>query len=153
MERRRCQTAHLIRFPLVSSREYKRRVSPEAMTTLTGKSVPRIAALAAALALPLVLASCATREEPPTQSGYSKNSPPEREVDRLPAPCTPEWTAKVEQKLHITDASGHGPDVGSQEWMHAVGRRSGVTDSSGHGPDPGSDEWCRAVDYKVFGRR
>ena len=109
--------------------------------------------LVAVLALPLVLASCATREESPAQPGYSKNSPPAPEIERLPARCTPEWNARVEQKLHITDAAGHGPDVGSQEWMNAVGRRSGVVDSAGHGPDPGSDEWCRAVDYKVFGRR
>jgi hypothetical protein len=59
----------------------------------------------------------------------------------------------VDRRLQITDASGHGPDIGSAEWQNAVSLKTGVADASGHGPDPGGDEWCRAVDYKVFGRR
>jgi hypothetical protein len=106
----------------------------------------------AGLAISLLAAGCCCtkRQEPPTQ-GYTKSTP--AKPLRIPARCTPEWMKLVDQRLQISDSSGHGPDIGSIEWMNAVGRKSGVTDAAGHGPDPGGDEWCRAVDYKVFGRR
>jgi hypothetical protein len=76
-----------------------------------------------------------------------------KDAGAIPPRCTPAWNKLVDQRLGITDSSGHGPDIGSAEWMNAVSRKSGVFDAEGHGPDPGSDEWCRAVDFKVFGRR
>jgi len=98
-------------------------------------------------------------------SHYHKGAPPKPgaithhaanshiEPVEIPPACSPAWNQLVDARLGISDASGHGPDVGSAEWMDAVSRRSGVVDEAGHGPDPGSEEWCRAVDYKVFGRR
>ena len=104
-----------------------------------------------ALCLSAAGCCCTKRQEPPPPQGYAKNTP--AKPQGIPARCTPEWMKLVDQRLQITDSSGHGPDIGSAEWMNAVGRKSGVTDAAGHGPDPGGDEWCRAVDYKVFGRR
>lgn len=97
-----------------------------------------------------ILSACSHREKP---DGYKKPDGYSKHEGTVPQRCTAEWKGLVDRRLHITDPSGHGPDVGSVEWMDAVGRKSGVYNSSGHGPDPGTDEWCRAVDYKVFGRR
>ena len=92
------------------------------------------------------IAGCAPNQPAPGGSGGGSTG-------TIPPRCTAAWNQAVDRKLQISDASGHGPDIGSTEWQNAVARRSGVTDASGHGPDPGSDEWCRAVDFKVFGRR
>lgn len=93
-----------------------------------------------------ILSGCAQKE-----AGCCSNASQAAAV-AVPARCTPAWNAEVERRLRITDAAGHGPDVGSKEWQNAVSRKSGVTDAAGHGPDAGSDEWCRAVHFKVFGR-
>ena len=121
-----------------------------------------ILSFAVAPILPAVLlVGCCS--QPPVDSGLGKsaqtdvtihhtmNSHPE--PTEIPPACSPAWNSLVDSRLEITDASGHGPDIGSPEWMDAVGRRSGVVDNQGHGPDPGSEEWCGAVDFKVFGRR
>lgn len=66
------------------------------------------------------------------------------------APKDPkEWAKWVEKRHSITDAQGHGPDIGSDEWMGALDRRLGITDKEGHGPDIGSEEWRSAVEKKL----
>jgi hypothetical protein len=63
-----------------------------------------------------------------------------------------EWDAwaKWAEKIHpITDAEGHGPDIGSDEWANALAKRLGVIDAAGHGPDLKSDEWRAAVEKKL----
>ena len=63
-----------------------------------------------------------------------------------------EWSAWANwaEKLHpITDAEGHGPDIGSDEWASALAKRLGVIDAKGHGPAIGSDEWRAAVEKKL----
>ncbi len=67
-------------------------------------------------------------------------------------PAPKEWSAwaKWAEKLHpITDAQGHGPDIGSDEWANALAKRLGVTDGDGGGPDIKSDEWRAAVEKKL----
>ena len=44
-------------------------------------------------------------------------------------PAPKDWAAwaKWAEKLHpITDAQGHGPDIGSDEWANAIAKRLGV---------------------------
>jgi hypothetical protein len=63
-----------------------------------------------------------------------------------------DWAAwaKWAEKLHrVTDAEGHGPDIGSDEWANALAKKLGVTDAQGHGPDIKSDEWRAAVEKKL----
>jgi hypothetical protein len=68
-----------------------------------------------------------------------------------PAPKEWEAWAKWAEKLHpVTDAQGHGPDIGSDEWANALARRLGVLDAEGHGPDVKSDEWRAAVEKKLI---
>ena len=67
-------------------------------------------------------------------------------------PAPKDWAAwaKWAEKLHsVTDAEGHGPDIGSDEWANALAKRIGVIDSAGHGPDLKSDEWRAAVEKKL----
>jgi hypothetical protein len=60
-----------------------------------------------------------------------------------------EWAAWAETQHPITDAQGHGPDIGSDEWAQALAFKLGVTDKEGHGPDIGSEEWRAAVEKKL----
>ena len=59
------------------------------------------------------------------------------------------WAKWAEQQHRITDAQGHGPDIGSDEWANALAKRLGVIDAQGHGPDLKSDEWRAAVEKKL----
>jgi len=59
------------------------------------------------------------------------------------------WAAKIEKIHPITDAQGHGPDIGSEEWMNALDKKLGITDKEGHGPEIGSEEWRNAVEHKL----
>jgi hypothetical protein len=68
-------------------------------------------------------------------------------------PAPKEWDAwaKWAEKRHpVTDAEGHGPDIGSDEWANALAKRLGVIDADGHGPDLKSDEWRAAVEKKLM---
>jgi hypothetical protein len=66
------------------------------------------------------------------------------------APKDPKaWAQWVEKRHPITDAHGHGPDIGSGEWMGALDKKLGITDKDGHGPDIGSEEWRSAVEKKL----
>jgi hypothetical protein len=66
------------------------------------------------------------------------------------APKDWEAWAKWAEKLHpITDAQGHGPDIGSDEWANALSKRLKIMDAAGHGPDLKSDEWRAAVEKKL----
>ena len=60
------------------------------------------------------------------------------------------WAKWAEQRHPVTDAEGHGPDIGSDEWANALAKRLGVIDAEGHGPDPKSDEWRAAVEKKLM---
>jgi hypothetical protein len=61
------------------------------------------------------------------------------------------WTVWVEARYPVSDAEGHGPDIGSDEWAMALSRKLGVVDEDGHGPDIDSAEWRAAVEEKICG--
>jgi len=63
-----------------------------------------------------------------------------------------EWMAwaKWADKLHsVSDAQGHGPDIGSEEWSGALDKQLKIHDAAGHGPDIGSAAWRRSVEKKL----
>ncbi len=60
-----------------------------------------------------------------------------------------EWAKRIEKIHPVTDAAGHGPDIGSPEWSGAMDKKLRITDVAGHGPDLGSMEWRRAVEKKL----
>jgi len=62
------------------------------------------------------------------------------------------WSVWVEARYPVSDAEGHGPDIGSDEWARALQQKLGVVDAQGHGPDLGSAEWRNAVEEKISGR-
>jgi len=68
-------------------------------------------------------------------------------------PAPPEdwetWSAWVEARYPVSDAQGHGPDIGSDEWARALQQKLGIVDAQGHGPDIGSPEWRAAVQTKI----
>ena len=59
------------------------------------------------------------------------------------------WALRVEEKFPVTDAEGHGPEVGSEEWARALQWKSGIADQEGHGPDLGSAEWRAALEERI----
>ncbi len=59
------------------------------------------------------------------------------------------WSAWVEARYPVSDAEGHGPDIGSDEWARALQWKLGIVDEQGHGPDLGSAEWRAAVEQKI----
>jgi hypothetical protein len=59
------------------------------------------------------------------------------------------WSVWVEARYPVSDAEGHGPDIGSDEWARALQQKLGIADEQGHGPDIGSDEWRAAVQWKI----
>ena len=59
------------------------------------------------------------------------------------------WAKWAESLQPVTDAQGHGPDIGSDEWANALAKRLGIMDAQGHGPDLKSDEWRAAVEKKI----
>lgn len=59
-----------------------------------------------------------------------------------------EWARWAEKRHPITDAQGHGPDIGSDEWAHALGKRLGVI-VDGAGPDIDTEEFRAAVGKKL----
>ena len=59
------------------------------------------------------------------------------------------WALWVEARYPVSDAQGHGPDIGSDEWAMALSRKLDVIDADGHGPDIGSAEWRAAVQSKL----
>jgi hypothetical protein len=60
-----------------------------------------------------------------------------------------EWAERIEKQYPITDAQGHGPDIGGDEWAGALDKRLKITDDAGHGPDIKSMEWRQAVEKKL----
>ena len=60
-----------------------------------------------------------------------------------------QWAQEVEARYPVSDAAGHGPDVGSEEWAQALQWKLGIVDAEGHGPDIGSAEWRMAVEQKI----
>ena len=78
----------------------------------------------------LLLAAC----------GERSSSPPSEWND---------WSAWVEARYPVSDAGGHGPDIGSDEWARALQQKLGIVDDQGHGPDIGSAEWRAAVQTKI----
>ena len=61
------------------------------------------------------------------------------------------WSAWVEARYPVSDAGGHGPNIGSDEWARALQQKLGIVDDQGHGPDIGSVEWRAAVEQKLRG--
>ena len=59
------------------------------------------------------------------------------------------WAVWVEARYPVSDAEGHGPDIGSDEWSRALQQKLGIVDDQGHGPDIGSVEWRAAVQTKI----
>ena len=59
------------------------------------------------------------------------------------------WSVWVEARYPVSDAQGHGPDIGSDEWARALQQKLGIVDDQGHGPDIGSAEWRAAVQTKI----
>ncbi|MFZ9938083.1 MAG: hypothetical protein ACO3JG_13650 [Luteolibacter sp.] len=59
------------------------------------------------------------------------------------------WAKWAEKIRPVSDAEGHGPDIGSDEWANALANRLGVTDGDGGGPAIKSDEWRAAVEKKL----
>jgi len=59
------------------------------------------------------------------------------------------WSVWVEARYPVSDAEGHGPDIGSDEWARALQWKLGIVDAEGHGPDIGSAEWRNAVEAKL----
>jgi len=59
------------------------------------------------------------------------------------------WSVWVEVRYPVSDAQGHGPDIGSDEWARALQQKLGIVDDQGHGPDIGSAEWRAAVEEKI----
>jgi len=90
--------------------------------------------------------ACSHREPATAATHHAARSHGEPEA--IPPHGTPAWNQLVDRRLGVTDAAGHGPDLGSEEWMGAVGKKAGIT-----GLQPGSKEWSRAVEAKVFGAR
>jgi hypothetical protein len=78
----------------------------------------------------LLLAACSERESSPPTDWKT-------------------WAVWVEERYPISDAEGHGPDIGSDEWSRALQQKLGIVDAQGHGPDIGSAEWRAAVESKL----
>lgn len=73
------------------------------------------------------------------------------EHDATPPSDWKTWSVWVEARYPVSDADGHGPDIGSDEWARALQQKLGIVDAQGHGPDIGSDEWRFAVELKLRG--
>jgi hypothetical protein len=67
----------------------------------------------------------------------------------LPPEPWNDWAKWAEARRPVTDAQGHGPDIGSDEWADALARKLGVVDADGNGPARGSAEWRKAVEAKL----
>lgn len=63
--------------------------------------------------------------------------------DQLLQKISNQWLEKVEAKIKIIDASGHGPDLGSDEWCNAVSRKLTIDKPIQ------SQEWIQAVEEKL----
>lgn len=71
------------------------------------------------------------------------------ERSAVPPTEWPAWCAWVEARSPVTDAQGHGPEIGSDEWARALQWKLAIVDAEGHGPDIGSAEWRAAVESKL----
>jgi hypothetical protein len=59
------------------------------------------------------------------------------------------WAQKVEARSPVTDATGHGPDIGSNEWALTLQHKLQLFDGLGTRPAVGSTEWRMAVEKKL----
>ena len=71
------------------------------------------------------------------------------ERDAAPPSDWKTWAVWIEARYPVSDADGHGSDIGSDEWARALQQKLGIVDEQGHGPDIGSDEWRNAVQSKI----
>ena len=81
----------------------------------------------------------------------SRGGAPEPEQTVFISPAPQEWNAWaywVNNKYPISDAEGHGPDIGSYEWARALDQRLGVS-KDGRGPVLKSSAWRRAVESRL----
>ncbi|NQZ30511.1 MAG: hypothetical protein HRU06_04510 [Oceanospirillaceae bacterium] len=58
--------------------------------------------------------------------------------------CTEQWYNLVEQQLSMSDAAGHGPDLGSDEWRSAVEMELQITENNNL-PAIESETWCSFI--------
>jgi len=73
-------------------------------------------------------------------------------ADQAPPSDWDSWSRWAESLHPITDAEGHGPDIGSEEWAQALGRRLGIDGPEGQGPDLRSGGWRGAVEKKLMAK-
>lgn len=94
--------------------------------------------------LPLaLLAACSPASPPPNQNPPKPQSAESSSAPGNAALGSVEWYAWVDQRLHVSDDDGHGPDRGSAEWNHAVQSKLGQEAPQS---TPGSPQWQQAVD-------
>ena len=67
------------------------------------------------------------------------------------APCTEEILTSIENSTRTGDASGHGPDLGSDEWHSVVEFRLGVRGDVSV-PPRGTKRWCEFVTERLGNR-
>lgn len=95
--------------------------------------------LSMALCVPLARSAepaAAPQDPPPAAVRDSGATPPED---------WNEWARWAEKQRPVTDAQGHGPDIGSDEWANALAKKLRISD----GPAIGSKEWRQAVERKL----
>lgn len=80
--------------------------------------------------------------------GSKPFAPGPRPTAPAATPCTLPWYEHVEAELKISDAEGHGPDLGTAEWKSAVEYRLGVRDKPDF-PEPDTSAWCTHVDHLI----
>lgn len=71
------------------------------------------------------------------------------ERDAAPPADWKNWAVWVEARYPVSDADGHGPDLGSDEWARALQQKLGMVDGQGDAPEIGSDEWRAAVQSRI----
>jgi hypothetical protein len=59
------------------------------------------------------------------------------------------WAQKIEAQFPVTDAMGHGPDIGSDEWALALQHKLQLFDDDESSLEAGSKEWRAAVEKKL----
>lgn len=59
------------------------------------------------------------------------------------------WANWVEKLRPVTDAEGHGPDIGSDEWARALAKKLGIDSGDTDVPALRSMEWRELIESKL----
>jgi hypothetical protein len=59
------------------------------------------------------------------------------------------WALWAEKLQPVTDAEGHGPDIGSDEWAQALAKKLGIFNEKADAPALRSKEWREAIESKL----